>query len=387
MRKSQSPVSVAVTLSTSELRAAREGRLVLSRRDRKEVIPVQWELGRSRLQPRAVFVLPTDSEGKTRFALKETKAAVQVSLVRAEQSRTNGQAEVTEAGRPVLRYNYQAVEPGDLVDRVSEGNRIYARARSDYIHPLHGLSGETLTRDWSVDHPHHRGIYWAWAEVDYGTNRGDLHALQKVFSRPTGKLQLRGGPVFAQVEAENEWRWEDREPIVREQVLMRVYRATAQGRMIDVVFQFQALKDGVTVARRGTDKYGGCLNVRLQTPQAQVISTNTSDQEPRRAWSDLSGTFPGAAQPSGLTILQHGRNPDYPGDWVQFPELSWCQPTFPAAGRRYPLSRTEPLVLRYRFWIHPGATPAKDIAEAQWDGYNSPAGEVPGLSDTAIKVP
>ena len=78
-----------------------------------------------------------------------------------------------------------------------EALRIYARARSDYIHPLFGLEGETLTKDWSTDHPHHRGIYWAWPEVDWRGQRGDLHALQHVFARPTGKciITLARSPV------------------------------------------------------------------------------------------------------------------------------------------------------------------------------------------------
>ena len=87
-----------------------------------------------------------------------------------------------------------------MLNEVAPANRIYARARSDYIHPLYGLNGEVLTRDWPVDHPHHRGIYWAWPEVDYGTNRGDLHALQKVFARPTGRVRLANGRRFAEVE-------------------------------------------------------------------------------------------------------------------------------------------------------------------------------------------
>ena len=67
---------------------------------------------------------------------------------------------------------------------------IYAVPRSNYIHPVYGLSGEMLTRDWSKDHPHHRGIYWAWPEVEFGKKLGDLHALQIVFARPTGKIKF-----------------------------------------------------------------------------------------------------------------------------------------------------------------------------------------------------
>jgi hypothetical protein len=299
---------------------------------------------------------------------------------------TSGQMDLTDGGQPVLRYNYQTIEPGAVLDKISADNRIYARARSDYLHPLYGLHGEVLTRDWSVDHPHHRGIYWAWPEVDFGQERGDLHALQKVFARPTGKVKLHSGPVFAQIEAENQWLWDDREPIVRELALIRAYRATPQGRVVDLTFQFTALKDGVTIARRGTDKYGG-LNVRLETPKAQAISvfTGPSNAVPRRAWSDLSGQFPGHDAASGLTVLQHAQNPDYPSDWVQYPELSWCQPTFPASGKRFALQPAKPLVLRYRLWIHAGARPEEEFLAKLWDLLHSPTAAQPTFEIIAIK--
>ncbi len=300
------------------------------------------------------------------------------ALMDARRDPASGQIEIFEGSKPVLRYNYQTVEPRALLDKVTPANRVYARARSDYIHPLYGLNGEVLTRDWPVDHPHHRGIYWAWPEVDFGTNRGDLHALQQVFARPTGQVRMLSGASSAEIEAENLWRWEDREPIVREQVLIRAYRATAQARVIDLVFRLVALEDGVTLARREMEYYGG-LSVRMATPASQEITVHTdpSNAAPRRAWSDLSGVFGGAVAASGLTILQCQANPDYPGDWVQYPQLSWCQPAFPAAGTRYPLRRDKPLVLRFRLIVHAGAKPDEDHAAKQWDAFHDSAGPGP----------
>ena len=190
--------------------------------------------------------------------------------------------------------------------------------------------------------------------------------------------------MFAEVEAENEWLWEDREPIVREQAIIRAYRATAQGRVVDLAFRFVALKDGVTLARRGTEHYGG-LNVRMATPAAQDISVHTdaANAAPRRAWSDLSGVFGSASTSSGLTVLQYQRNPDYPGDWIQYPALSWCQPTFPASGTRYALPPGKPLVLHYRILVHAGARPGDDRAAMLWDAFQASAAAVPSFSGSS----
>jgi hypothetical protein len=283
-----------------------------------------------------------------------------------------GQFEVSEAGTPVLRYNYQATDPGELLAKVKPDDRKYTRARSDYIHPLYGPSGEELTRDWAVDHPHHRGIYWAWPEVDWRGERGDLHALQRVFARPTGRCTVQDGPVFARIEAENFWLWEDREPIVREVAVIRAWRAGAGGRFIDLEFQFTALKDDVAIARRETDKYGG-LNIRLAPVEGQDIlfHTDPAGGVPRRAWADLSGAFSGGKEIAGLAVLQAPGNPDYPGDWIKYPEINWFQPTFPAAGTRWVLKKDRPLVLGFRLWVHHGRTGEEKLNQC-WTAYAHP---------------
>jgi len=90
--------------------------------------------------------------------------------------------------------------------------------------------GEVRTEDWSPDHPHHRGIYWAWPEGDWQGRRGDLHALQAVFARPTGQIRVEEESDFVQIVAENQWQWEDGTPIVREQVTVCARRKTAGAR-------------------------------------------------------------------------------------------------------------------------------------------------------------
>jgi len=274
--------------------------------------------------------------------------------MRARRDPASGQIELSENDTPVLQYNYAPVQPGLVLASIAEPNLKYAVARSDYIHPLYGPHGESLTKDWSKDHPHHRGIYWAWPEVDWRGQRGDLHALQKVFARPTGKCDLISGPVFAQVQAENLWQWEDREPMVRELGTIRAFRSTGTGRTIDLIFRFEALAGPVLVARRGAAHYGG-LNLRLNEVRGQQITKHTDPESvnPRKAWSDLSGRFGGASQPAGVTVIQHAGNPAYPGDWIEYPELNWLQPTFPAAGTRYEITADKPLVLRFRLLIHP----------------------------------
>jgi hypothetical protein len=375
--QTRAPVVAVVKLTSRETRAAGEGRLRLT-----EILPGASSVGASvpgqffppeqtGTASRICWLLPPGPAGPRRFKLQAVRGSAKPVMV-AQPDAASGQFALTDAGQPVLRYNYAIIEPGDFITNVASANLIYARARSDYIHPLLGLDGERLTKDWSQDHPHHRGIYWAWPEVDWRGQRGDLHALQKVFARPTGKCITTSGPVFAQTEAENIWKWENGESLVHERAVIRAYRATGDDRIIDLEFQFTALNDPVSLARRGTLHYGG-LNLRLAKVGEQeiIFHTDPTNATPRMAWAELSGKFGAAPQPSGIVVLQHGSNPCYPGDWVKFPELNWFQPTFPTSGTRYELKPGEPLVLRFRLWLHRGAKTDDANCAAHWRAYHA----------------
>ena len=208
-------------------------------------------------------------------------------------------------------------------------------------------------------------------EVEFGSERGDIYALQRIFARPSGILDYVGGPVYAEIEAENLWMWEDTLPIVREHAVIRAYKATDDARIIDLTIKLEALQDSITIATRNTDSYGG-LNLRMMTPALQDISYHTDEAgaNPRRAWSDLNGIFEGNESVSGLMVLQHRDNPDYPGKWVEYSDVAWVQPTFPAPGTRYPLKMDKSLVLRYRLVIHAGGRPEADVSAKRWDAYH-----------------
>lgn len=297
-------------------------------------------------------------------------ASVNAQKVQVAKNPKSGQIVFSENQAPVLQYNYQAVPlPEGFWEKVEPADKTYAVTRSNYLHPLYGLDGEVLTSDWNKDHPHHRGIYWAWPEVGYQGQKGDLHALQKVFARPTGKISLKQEPTFAQLEAENLWKWEDKTPIVREVTTIRVYPTNKSGRKIDLTLQFTALEETVTLARRDTEHYGG-LNIRLKKIRKIKLGEHKdqADQSPQRAWTFASGLWEGSKEPLEITVFEKATNPNYPADFVKYIYLPWFQPTFPEAKTRYELKKGETLTLNYRFWIHrAGASP--ELYQSQWDAY------------------
>jgi hypothetical protein len=315
----------------------------------------------------AAFLISLTSTGAT------TRAAE--PAIQATYDKPTGIASITEAGKPILQYPYQTVPvPDGFFDGIPEKNLPYARKyaipRSNYIHPLFCPDGTELTADWSKDHAHHRGIYWAWPEVQFNGETGDLHALQKVWARPTGKIETRTGGDWAELEAENRWMWEDKTPIVRETATIRAWKAGDHGRHIDLTFQFEALENGVTLARRGTKNYGG-LNIRLAKIQDMKLAhhADPADAKQQAAWQMASGTWNGATEPLSMVVLEQATNPGYPGDYAEYPNLPWFQPTFPRAGIRHALEKSKPLVLRYRIWLRSGPPPGEQELRDQWKIY------------------
>lgn len=291
--------------------------------------------------------------------------------MRAVFNKSTGRADLLEGKQIVLSYNYHTVlPPKGLLEKVHANSQKYAQPRSNYIHPLYGPDGEILTEDWAVDHPHHRGVYWAWPEVDYQGERGDLHALQDVFARPTGKIETRSGAGFSEIEAENKWMWKDKTAIVNEVVTIRTYPAQNNGRFIDLKFSFTAIQDDVSIARRKTELYGG-LNFRLSPVRDLEIITHTDPESstPQMAWGDSLGIRPGGSKRVGVGIIEKQTNPQYPGQWMEYPNLPWFQPTFPNAGNRYVLKQGKPLVLKYRLWIRHGGKLDHSEYGKQWSNF------------------
>ena len=266
-----------------------------------------------------------------------------------------GQWLVMENDKPVVQYNYATVPlPAGYLEQLTHG-QIYAVPRSDYIHPLFGLDGKPITLDWAMDHAHHRGIYWAWPEVGYKGELADLHALQNVFARPNGKIAtiVKDGNLV--IQAENLWKWKDEEPVVHETTIMTVHLLDGNGRKIDLDFRFKGLVDEVTLARRGTEHYGG-LNTRMARLEGfhSGAFREYEGDEAKNGATWVFGTWKDVASGKAmeLTVFESTANPDYPGEYIEYPDIQWFQTTFPKKGTRYSLKQGETLDLRFQLWLH-----------------------------------
>ena len=258
----------------------------------------------------------------------------------------NGKAEFLDRGKPVLTYNYRMMLPAGVPED---------RARSCYIHPIYGLDGEVLTDDFPKDHFHHRGLSWMWLVVKAGGKTYDLWTIKGIRDHTVKLLEARSGAESATLQMANAWITDGGEKVLDEIVTITAHTAKSVGRAIDLELSLNPTNQPVTLdsSARG---YSG-INLRCAPRDDTVIVTSSGkadkdvDRE-RYYWSDLSARFGGSKEFSGIAIFDNPANPSYPTGWsnrfygILGPSFTGIQPVTIKPG--------EPLVLRYRVWVHEG---------------------------------
>ena len=244
-------------------------------------------------------------------------------------------------------------------------------ARANYVHPLMGLRSEVLTEDFPDDHPHHRGVFWAWHQVLVGGKSvGDSWSCQGIVWDVRGVKVLSDPSGSAAIEADVHWksaRWQGgKKPFLAETATIRVHRVVDGARAVDFRLALRALADDVKIGGAENDKGYGGFCTRIVTPRDLAMTGPKGAVTPKLTpvaaggWLSFTGTFGRAA--SGLAVLVHPGNPGYPQPWILRKQRSCQNAVYPgrhAAG----VPSDRPLVLRYRLLIHENADVAKHFAE------------------------
>jgi len=277
-----------------------------------------------------------------------------------------------EGDRPVLVYNHGVLG--------REGVPASYR-RSSYVHPLYGPDGEVLTEDFPKDHPHHRGVFWAWPHVRIGEVESQTWVpTDRILVRFVRFVRREAGAGEARLAVENAWIVGEKRA-VREEVEIAVRAGDAAGRGIDFDLAWTALEDPVVLRGAEGKSYGG-FTVRFNTrprepggiPEKQVriaVPSGVSDKdlpETRLEWADLTAPFPGATARSGAAIFIHPSHPDYPPTWLTRHYGVLCVGWPGVKGGTLEPGKT--VRCRYRVWIHRGDPAVEELraAHAAWAG-------------------
>ena len=255
--------------------------------------------------------------------------------------------------------------------------------RANYIHPLYGLDGQILTEDFPTDHPHHRGIFWAWHQVWLGDKKlGDSWATQDFFWDVYDAKILDIDSKSRALQVHVLWKsplWTDadgnKKAFVKETTTIRVHRAQNDIRKIDFEIKLLALEDDMRLGGSEDVKGYGGFSTRIPLPDGLSFTGTGGPVEPTNLsveagpWLDFSGDFGNDGNTSGLTILCHNSSPGYPQRWILRRKGSAQNPVYPG---RHPvvMTRNKPVILRYRLMIHRGKLNREELDKLQAD-YNS----------------
>jgi hypothetical protein len=250
--------------------------------------------------------------------------------------------------------------------------------RADYVHPLYGLDGEILTEDFPADHPHHRGIFWAWHQLYVGEKKlGDGWSAQDISWDVHDVKTITVDSQSRALRAQVFWKsplWTDasgkQKPFIRETTTTTVHRAEGYIRKIDFEISLLALEDGVRIGGAENAKAYGGFSPRIRLPDGLSFTGPAGPVQPRGtpvdagSWLDFSGRFGDDDKLSGLAVLCHKSNPAYPQPWCLRRKGSMQNAVWPGQ-YPVPLSPKKPITLRYRLIIHRGNVHAVNLNKLQ----------------------
>ena len=246
-------------------------------------------------------------------------------------------------------------------------------ASRDYVHPLYDLDGKVISEDFPPDHPHHRGVFWAWHQVWVGEKKlGDPWSCKR-FIWDIQSVETSGDADSQSIVATILWKSPDcldddgkMIPVVRERTTITVHARTQTYRLIEFRISLLATADEVKIGGSEDVKGYGGFSPRMQLNGQQRFVSRQGDVQPVTKAIEAGPWINITDDQRGLAIVCHADNPAPHNRWILRAKGSMQNAVYPG---RDPvtLSQVEPTVLRYQLVIHGGNLTAEQITRLQQD--------------------
>ena len=255
--------------------------------------------------------------------------------------------------------------------------------RCNYIHPLWGIDGAVLTEDFPIDHPHQRGVFWAWHQVKInGKHIGDPWLLEN-FEQEVSEVEFFLNPYGAGVlKTTVEWmsdQWIKRgqkSPYLKENAKITIHPEERNYRRIDFEISLVALEENLKIGGSQDEKGYSGFSVRLKLPDDVEFAGPEGEVEPQttsvesEGYINISGSMGAGGKKAGVVIVDHPDNPGYPQPWILRSQNSMQNAAFP--GRQaVSVSTSDPLVLKYSLIIYTGKMRERRISGIIKDIYKN----------------
>lgn len=287
-----------------------------------------------------------------------------------------------------LIATYQ-MQPGPVPTGTAEGF-----AHGAHLHPVFSPSGRLVTGNHPPDHPHQRGIWFAWTHTEFGGGKPDFWNMGKDKSgKLTGEVRFDkllknwSGPVHGGFVSTH--RWIDHTSGAEKDMLNETWEVTvyqtiglndSDGKPVPPMFLMDLVSTqtcaGSEPVKLPKYHYGG-LGVRGNAlwdavDKVSMLTSNGDDRikgdGTKAKWVWLGGDVDGLT--TGITVLMHPDN-------FRFPQPLRLNPknpqlcVAPSADGDWSIAPGKPYVSRYRIVISDGKPDAKEL-ERLWVDYAEP---------------
>lgn len=250
-------------------------------------------------------------------------------------------------------------------------------ARNGYLHPVHAPNGAIVTDDFAADHPHQRGVFFAWTKTRMVLDGDELHP--DFWNLGSGTARVRSLKISApavkpdglHLQAEHAWEAHHRDTwqqVLDESWELLIHRpafaeaaAPTAAFVVEITSRQKPRHDlelpqyiyggmAVRCARQWLDK--ASLPTVLTSEGKDRVGADASTAR----WVDMRG--PVGEKTGGVALLEHPSNPRTPNMLRVHPETPYYVFS-PPKSASLTLLAGQTHTFRYRLLIHNGGlTPA-----------------------------
>lgn len=301
---------------------------------------------------------------------REGAAAEEVKILKQ-----GGEIGIAAGGRPVLRYYQKPVTgpPGTPP----------LFARSGYIHPLVAPNGAVVTDDFAADHPHQRGVFFAWTKTAIGDQDPDFWNLGAGKARI---VSMEAAETRRGFRARHSW--EMRSGDAWTPVLDETWEVTCHPPQFDdplapnaafVIDLTSRQKPRVEILlpeyRYGGMAVRGARDWMTDRKRLTVVTSEGKDlataDATRARWVDMSGKV--GDREAGIALLEHPANLGAPNTLRVPPDHPYVVFSPPKAGP-IKLEAGKEYVFRYRLIAHNGPSDRARL-EREWKALSDRTGK------------
>ncbi len=230
--------------------------------------------------------------------------------------------------------------------------------RANYIHPLYGLDGKSITEDFPEDHLHQRGIFWTWHQLYVeGKRVGDPWLCENI-SWKVEDVKTEISESKAVINAEVFWINDQKnEAAIKENLQITFKRHTKKAFSLTFEIKLTALKNGVAIGGSEDAKGYGGFSPRIKLPENINFESEDGIVAPQNLpveagpWMNLKGDFEGNRKTTGITIMgEPEKLPNYQG-WILRSEKSMQNMAFPGA-EPLSISKDKSISFRNQILVH-----------------------------------